>query len=120
MSSAFDGPIVHVGGDETEEQGSCNKQNIRDLASAMQDHVSGTLNKIPMVWNEVHTVLGGARPETIVQCWNNCNVADIASAGNKVVYSFMHDFFRLCFEDVHLARFPSWSMLVDRHLNIIL
>ena len=93
MSSAFDGPIVHVGGDETEEQGSCNKQNIRDLASAMQDHVSGTLNKIPMVWNEVHTVLGGARPETIVQCWNNCNVADIASAGNKVVYSFMHDFY---------------------------
>jgi hypothetical protein len=93
MNGLFDSSIVHVGGDETEEQGKCKKQDIQALTEAMQMHVKEKLKKTPMVWNEVHTVLGKVVPGTIVQCWNNCNVGEIANSGHPVIYSLMRDFY---------------------------
>jgi len=85
-------PIIHIGGDETEEQGSCKKKDISALTQSLQTHISKSLSKIPMVWNEVHT-LNSVNKGTIVQCWNNCDVGDIASKGHRVVYSMMRDFY---------------------------
>lgn len=93
MNGLFDSSIVHVGGDETEEQGKCKKQDIQALTEAMQMHVKEKLKKTPMVWNEVHTVLDKVVPGTIVQCWNNCNVGEIAHSGHPVIYSLMRDFY---------------------------
>ena len=56
MSRLFGGSVIHVGGDETEEQGSCQRSTTQDLTTSMQYHVKEVLHKIPMVWNEVETV----------------------------------------------------------------
>lgn len=86
-------PIIHVGGDETMEQGKCKKNDISELTSSMQSYVKDYLNKVPMVWNEVDSILNSVNNDTIVQCWNNCNVGTIALKGHRVVYSLLHDLY---------------------------
>ena len=93
MASKFDSPIFHVGGDETKELGNCKTSNIQELTKSMQKHVKA-LGKIPMAWNEIITDLHlQGHLDTIIQCWNNCDVAAIARQGHRVIYSKMHDFY---------------------------
>ena len=81
-------PFLHIGGDETAVKGSCSLKSTRELQGMLQEYVA-SLSRDPMVWNEVFTSLHEARRNSIVQCWNNCNVKEIVAAGYRTIYSHM-------------------------------
>ena len=88
--------LTHIGGDETEDKGPCNKLNFGQLSKAVQDEVRHVHGKIPVVWNEAYDVLNAlsGTAKTVVQCWSpKCNATRITRNHIPVIYSRYDKFY---------------------------
>ena len=81
-------PYIHVGGDEAAVTGPCTHDNIGQLERAVQE-ATVAAGRRPIVWNEAHTVTKAALDNTVVQCWNNCDVAKIIQQKRRAIFSSM-------------------------------
>jgi hexosaminidase len=97
ISSLFpNSPIIHIGGDETEDKGSCNKENFGALTLALQNEVSKVHHRRAVVWNEVPEVLSALNQKTgtIAQCWSpTCNISRLTSEGIFTIMSRYDSFY---------------------------
>ena len=83
--------LIHIGGDETEDKGSCNKQNFGALTKSLQKEVlesSGAFPVKPIVWNEVVNILKAGIDGTIVQAWSKeVNFTELLIGGHQIIFS---------------------------------
>jgi len=79
---------IHVGGDETEDKGNCNKKNFGELSEILQQEIFDVHKKTPIVWNEVVNVLKSGRDQTIIQAWSKTvNFTEILSKNHQIIFS---------------------------------
>ena len=83
--------LIHIGGDETEDKGSCNKRNFGELTKSLQQEVlsiPGSSPVKPVVWNEVVNILKAGISGTIVQAWSKeVNFTELVVGGHQIIFS---------------------------------
>ena len=83
-----DTKYIHIGGDETEDKGKCNKKNFAELTKTLQKEIFNVHNKKPIVWNEVVNVLKAGVDQTIIQAWSKTvNFTELLVRNHPIIFS---------------------------------